>query len=118
MITLIEIAIYAVVLSGGAPQTCKGYDHSYVTCTSSFAKVLPEDVIQFSDGTLVDRDNKGFPRFSNGITSWFESSGWLAFSNGVEVRRVNPDLYKIGNKFECRTEMPDLVECVSTPPQK
>lgn len=112
MVTLIEIAVYALVLSGGTSLTCMGHDHQTVTCSNGLnAKIVLNDAIQYSDGTLADRDAKGFPRFSNGIHSWFESSGWLAFSNGTEVRRVNADLYKVGKNVECRTVLPNFVEC-------
>jgi hypothetical protein len=115
MVTLIEIAVYAVVLSGGAPMVCMGHEHTSVTCSTGLsAEMVSQDIVRFADGTLVDRDLKGYPRFSNGIHSWFESSGWLGFSNGIEVRRYSPDLYKFNQGVECRTDLPNIVQCSRT----
>ena len=112
MMTIIEIAVYAVVLSGGSTLSCMGFDHERVNCTNGLsAEMVSQAIVRFSDGTLVDRDQNGFPRFSNGITSWFASAGCLTFSNGLEVRRITPDTFRFNQGIECHVDMPNLVRC-------
>ena len=118
MITLTEIAVYAVILSGGhAELTCYGHDHERVTCSNGLGATVAESgEISFSNGVIVNR-NKGFPVFSDGTHSWLNSAGWVAFSTGVFVRRQSSDDYKFSTGIECKTQLPTVVECKDVPQQ-
>jgi hypothetical protein len=109
--TVIELAVYAAVLGQAQPMLCR-LETSLVTCSNGYAMVVPaEGLVRFSDGTTVQKDDKGFPAFSNGIHSWLGSAQWLHFSNGVSVRRITNSEYRFGNGLVCRVEVPILVSC-------
>ena len=116
MITLAEIAVYAVILSGGnTGLTCYGHEHERVTCTNGLEATITEGGnVSFSNGVIVNR-NKGFPTFSDGTHSWLNSAGWVAFSTGVYVRHISADYYKFSTGIECKTELPTVVACEDVP---
>ena len=119
MITLTEIAVYAVLLSGGnAELTCYGHEHERVTCSNGLtATVTERGFVSFSSGVTVNRNN-GFPTFSDGTHSWLNRAGWVAFSTGVFVRRMSSDDFKFSTGIECKTQLPSVVECKSIPQTK
>ena len=109
--TLIEVAIYALVLANPGPALCRLGEPARVTCSNGLAAdILSVGAARFNNGVTVRRDDDGFPVFSNGITSRL-SNGWLRFSNGVGVRRVALSRYDFDNGISCRAELPELVDC-------
>jgi len=119
VITLVEIAVYAVILSGGhAELTCYGHEHERVTCSNGLeATITDGGAVAFSNAVTVNRNN-GFPIFSDGTHSWLNSAGWVAFSTGVNVRRMTPDYFKFSTGIECKTQLPNVVACKSVPQTK
>jgi hypothetical protein len=116
MITLMEITVYAVILSGGHTAIdCHGSDHERVTCSNGLEAMVTEaGDIAFSNDVIVHRNN-GFPTFSDGTRSWLDSMGSVTFSTGIHVRRMSSDYFKFSTGIECKTQLPTVVQCVSIP---
>ena len=109
--TLIEVAIYALVLGGPAPALCRLGDNAVVTCSNGLAATIMSDSeARFSNGVIVRRPDGRPPAFSNGVTSGL-FGGWLRFSNGVAVRRTALSRYEFEDGLSCRAELPELVDC-------
>jgi hypothetical protein len=111
-----EIAVYAIVLSGGnTPLDCYGHDHVHANCSNGLeATVTEAEDIAFSNNILVHR-NKGFPTFSDGTKSWLDSTGAVAFSSGMHVRRMSSDYFTFSTGIQCKTRIPTVVQCVLVP---
>ncbi|MBV9862174.1 MAG: hypothetical protein JO267_08490 [Alphaproteobacteria bacterium] len=114
---LIEVAIYALVLSGPAPGLCRLGDDAVVRCSNGLsAEMLSATQARFSNGVIARHRGDEFPVFSNGITSHLGSAGWLSFSNGVAVRRRPDGRYDFDDGVSCRAALPDLVNCTRAQP--
>ena len=114
--TLIEVAIYAMVLSGPMPGLCRLDEGAVVTCSNGLsAQVLSDAEARFSSGVTVRHAGDQFPAFSNGISSRIDAAGWLVFSNGVAVRRRSLSRYDFADGIMCRAELPELVGCSRLP---
>jgi hypothetical protein len=112
MVTLMEVAVYAAVMANGAPLSCTAEDHIHVYCSNGVAAELGDgSAIRYSNGVTVTRDDSGFPTFSDGTRSWWSAAGWLAFSNGVQIRRQDLDAFRFNSGMECKTALPELVQC-------
>jgi len=107
-----EVAVYAAVLAHGTQLTCTARTDTHIECSNGqSADIATGDVIKFSDGVTIVRDEEGFPRFSDGTHSWWASAGWIAFSNGIQIRRMTESRFKLSTGIECRLRQPDTVEC-------
>jgi hypothetical protein len=109
--TLIEIAVYAAVLSGNAPFACHLGDGAVTRCSNGlFAVARSATEVHFRNGVGVSR-NGDVLRFSNGIRAAVARNGALRFSNGIEVRLLPDGGYAFSNGLVCRSELPTLVNC-------
>lgn len=111
-VNILEIAVYAAVLAGGAPVLCHLEEDGSVGCSNGrVAQNLSVVAIRFDDGVTVARGGTALPEFNNGVQSWKGSSGWLQFSTGVGVRGLDRGTVSFSNGLVCRAELPDLVNC-------
>jgi hypothetical protein len=109
----LEIAVYALVLTGNAdPFTCR-QEGETVTCSNGPAAALRGDgVIVFRDGVEVQKLQNGKLQFSNGITSYWGSAGWVQFSNGLSARRQSDGSFRFSNGMECTAQGADAARCL------
>jgi hypothetical protein len=113
--TILEIAVYIAVLSGASPMVCHLQDSETTRCSNGYlAKALSATTVRFSDGITVHREGNAFPSFSNGLKASLGLDGSLQFSNGMVLRRTAGS-YIFSNGLTCRTELPDLINCVRAP---
>ena len=111
MITLMEIAVYAAVMSGSSSLTCFGHGHESVSCSNVLsAEVVTPTTIVYSNGVTVDVSGS-FPVFSDGTRNWLDSIGSVTFSTGMHVRRITVDDFKFSSGLECKTQTPEVVQC-------
>jgi hypothetical protein len=113
--TIIEIAVYAAVLSGAQPMLCGLYDDAVVArCSNGLtAVIVGSSTVAYGNGVVVRHKRDEFPVFDDGLQSWFNSAHWLEFSNGTSVRRRSTGDYEFGNGLVCRLEMPSLANCAA-----
>jgi hypothetical protein len=135
--TLIEIAVYAALLSGGQPMACHVDEDEITLCSNGIAaSSIGPNAAHYSTGVTVRHEGTNFPVFSNGMTSWFSSAHWLQFSNGLGIRRLpaatsgskaangskapggataagSIGAYEFSNGLICRAELPSLVICAT-----
>jgi hypothetical protein len=113
--TIIEIAVYAAVLSGAQPMICSLDDDAIVArCSNGLtAVIVGSSTVAYGNGVVVRHKGDEFPVFDNGLQSWFSSAHWLEFSNGISVRRRSIGDYEFSNGLVCRVEMPSLVDCAA-----
>lgn len=116
--TVIEIAIYAAVMSGASPLVCHLQDSAVTRCSNGLvAEALSATTVRYGNGIVVEHQGDRFPVFSNGMRSWLSSAGWLQFGNGIGVRRIGDGNYVFSNGLHCVSELPDLVNCVGPAPK-
>ena len=109
--TVIEIAVYAALLSGASPMVCHLQENGLTHCSNGYvARALAADTVRFTSGITV-RHNGATLRFSNGIETRLGADGALEFSNGLAVRRDESDRYVFSNGLVCRSDLPSLVTC-------
>lgn len=98
----LQVAVYALVLSGGSePFTCTGQGN-WVHCSNNmWARYNTVGEITFQDGTAARRLTDGTLVFTNGITTTWGSAGWVNFSNGHEVRRMSDGSFRFNGGMEC-----------------
>jgi hypothetical protein len=109
--TVIEIAVYAIVLGGGSPAICHLEDSGMTRCSNGYvAEALSSGTVRFGNGVMVRHEGTELV-FSNGLRSRFDAAGYLRFSNGVAVRRVGDGSYAFSNGVVCRSALPQLVSC-------
>ncbi|MDG3440677.1 hypothetical protein [Nitrospirillum amazonense] len=106
--TVLEVAVYALVLTGGkTPFFCeqKGAAAApvaasvVVECTNGLSATEEKGLIHYDNGVVVSRQPDGNLSFSNGITAHWGAGSWVQFSNGVSMRRV------AGGNFRSSTGM-------------
>ncbi|MEA1677241.1 hypothetical protein [Nitrospirillum sp. BR 11163] len=107
--TVLEVAVYALVLTGGkTPFFCeqKGaavapvvVTQVVVECTNGLSATEEKGVIHYDNGVAVSRLPDGNLSFSNGITAHWGAGSWVQFSTGVSMRRV------AGGNFRSSTGM-------------
>jgi hypothetical protein len=113
--TLIEIAVYAAVLSGASPIVCHVDESGVTRCSNGYiAQMLSANVVRFGNGVTVNHDGDHL-LFSNGIETRLGPTGFLEFSNGLSVHRLVEGNYAFSNGLVCRSELPELVHCVRPP---
>src|SRR5260370_40887346 len=95
--TLIEIAVYAAVLSGASPIVCH-YDESGLTrCSNGYVdRMVSVNVVRFGNGVTVNHDGKHL-LFSNGIRTRLGPTGLLEFRNGPSIQRLAEGNYAFSN---------------------
>jgi hypothetical protein len=114
--SVIEVAIYALVLGHAAPALCSLGNGNVVTCSNGLvATVVAGDEARFNDGVSVRRRGNEPPVFSNGITSRLTRAGLLRFSNGIAVKRISVGRFDFDSGISCRAELPSLVDCAARP---
>lgn len=112
--TLIEIAIYAAVLSGAQPMICRLDDDAITRSSNGLtAEMIGYSTVRYGNGVIVRHYGEEFPSFSSGLQSWFSSARRLEFSNGISVRRRPAGEYEFSNGLTCRMEMPSVVNCAA-----
>ncbi|WP_155524599.1 hypothetical protein [Oleisolibacter albus] len=112
----LEIAIYALVLSGGTnPVTCTRQDavtSDMVLCTNGRSARLDErGAIAFDSGVTVVKHPDGSLSFSNGISAHWGSAGWVQFSNGPSIRRQSDGSFKVSTGMRCVAENRNRARC-------
>ncbi|CAK0757933.1 MliC domain-containing protein [Azospirillaceae bacterium] len=112
---LLEIAVYALVVSGqNTPFACAPYDGKYVACTNGMVATTDRDNnIHFKNGVVITKDARGGITFSNGVTAHFDSTGWVKFSNGYVVRKdfKNRNQFNFSNGLQCELVKEDRAVC-------
>lgn len=118
---VIEVAIYAMVLTSSqpAPFDCVAVRPSGVNCTNGLAATAPTpNVIAFSNGVQVIKDNQGRVRLSNGMTTLYDSAAWVSFKDAagntaISVRKTNTFRFRFSNGYTCEAkgEAPDAARC-------
>jgi len=113
--TVIEIAVYAAVMTGAQAMSCQIDERAVTRCSNGLtAETIGPSSVRYGNGVTVNHAGQEFPVFSNGMKSWFSSSHWLEFSNGISVRRHSAGEYEFSNGLACRVAMPDLVKCAGS----
>ncbi|WP_044558641.1 hypothetical protein [Azospirillum sp. B4] len=99
--TVLEVAVYALVLTGGkTPFFCEQKDQA-VECTNGLSATEEKGVIRYDNGVVVTRLPDGGLSFSNGITAHWGAGSWVQFSNGVSLRRVAGGNFKSSTGMLC-----------------
>ena len=112
-LNVLEVTIFAMVLSGGDPLACTRQEgtEEMILCTNGQVATLDTDRITFKDGTAVVKFPDGTLAFSNGIRSHWGSAGWVQFSNRISIRR-NPDgSFKTSGGLICRNLSEEKANC-------
>jgi len=101
--TLMEVAVYALVLANSQdPFTCTAHGPA-VGCTNGYQAALNGDGdIEFQTGVKVEKTPDGRILLSNGVTTHWGAAGWLQFSNGLSVRRMSDGSFRFNNGMQCR----------------
>ncbi len=109
---VIEVAVYALVLAGGAdPFTCEKRPQG-VACTNGLGAVLNEHGnIEYSNGVQVVKLKDGSLAFTNGVTTHRGAAGWIQFSSGVSVRRMSDGSFRFNNGMSCKAVDATKVDC-------
>lgn len=101
----LEVAVYALVLSGGGTQpfSCSlDAVKADVVCTNGLAaKRNADGNIEFDNGVQVVRLMDGRLAFSNGVNTHWGSAGWVQFSTGLSVRRQTNGSFRFSNGMTC-----------------
>lgn len=119
MLSVLEIAVFALVLSASSPSAtvepfvCVSDRLGGVNCTNGHAASPGKDGnIHFRGGITVIKDRRlGVLRFSNGINARMDSSSWVQFSTGLSSQRNSDGSFRFNNGFVCRQETVDKARC-------
>jgi hypothetical protein len=112
--SVLEIAIYVMVLSGGQPTACESRQkpEPHVLCSDG------TKAFEREEGRLIVRDDiavlkgpDGSLAFSNGLRSFWGSAGWVQFSNGVSVRRNRDGSFKSNYNVVCAAASETKATC-------
>ncbi|TWB41731.1 hypothetical protein [Nitrospirillum pindoramense] len=99
--TVLEVAVYALVMTGGnKPFFCEQTDQ-VVECTNGLSATEEKGVIHYDNGVVVSRLPDGNLSFSNGITAHWGAGSWVQFSNGISMRRVAGGNFKSSTGMLC-----------------
>jgi len=111
-VNVLEVAIYALVLSGGGePFSCEAKAEG-VACTNGLGAVLNDaGNIEYSNGVQVAKLVDGTVAFTNGVKTHWGSAGWVQFSSGLSVRRMTDGSFRFSNGMSCRAESRTKVDC-------
>lgn len=112
---VLEVAIYAMVLSAQHPQPfqCFAVRPEGVNCTNGLAaKPGDSGAIDFSDGVRVLKGRDGQVKFSDGTTTGYDAMAWVTFraADGnpiVSARKIAPLRFKFSNGIHCETTTGD-----------
>lgn len=112
---VLEVAIYAMVLSAQHPQPfqCFAVRPAGVNCTNGLAATPGADgAIVFSDGVSVVKGRGGQVTFTDGTTTGYDAMAWVTFRKPdgapiVSARRVAPLRFKFSNGIHCETTSSD-----------
>ncbi len=112
----LEIAVYALVLSGGTdPFNCTrqdGVTSDMVICSNGRTAALDkEGRIEFETGVRVVKQPDGKLVFSNGVSAHWGSAGWVQFSNGVSIRRQSDGSFQTSTGMSCASSSKDRAAC-------
>jgi hypothetical protein len=104
--TVLEVAVYALVLTGGkTPFFCEqkgpAVAQVVVECTNGLSATEEKGVIHYDNGVVVSRLPDGNLSFSNGVTAHWGAGSWVQFSNGVSLRRVAGGNFKSSTGMLC-----------------
>jgi hypothetical protein len=113
MINLLEVAIYAMVLTNPpAAFKCVADGVGGANCTNGLAaEVTAKGDIRFSNGVTVNKGRDGSVKLSNGVSTHFDIAGWVEFSSGVAVRRETPYRFRFSNGYVCVLAEKEMAEC-------
>lgn len=112
-LNVLEVTIFAMVLSGGDPLVCTRQEgaEDMVLCSNGQVATLDADRIIFKGDIAVVKFPDGTLTFSNGIRSHWGSAGWVQFSNQISVRR-NPDgSFKTSSGLVCQGLSDEKANC-------
>lgn len=112
-LNVLEVTIFAMVLSGGNPLACTRQEgtEEMILCTNGQVATLDAERITFKNDVAVVKFPDGTLAFSNGIRSHWGSAGWVQFSNNIAIRR-NPDgTFKTNGGLICRGLSEDKANC-------
>ncbi|MDE1149346.1 MAG: hypothetical protein PW843_22560 [Azospirillaceae bacterium] len=100
--TVLEVAVYALVLTGGKTAFFCEQKADAVECSNGLSATEGEKgTIRYDDGVVVSRLADGSLSFSNGITAHWGAGSWVQFSNGVSLRRVAGGNFKSSTGMLC-----------------
>lgn len=119
-LNILEIAIYAMVLTAGHPNAyeCVAVKPEGANCTNGLAAKNDGPNLLFSSGVQVRKDNQGRVSLSNGLKTRFDATAWVAFEDSggktvVSVRKTGPMRFKFSNGFQCEAmgNPEDMARC-------
>lgn len=119
-VSVIEIAVYAMVLSASQPRPfeCVEVQPQGVNCTNGLAAdPLPEDGVRFNTGVTVTRGRNRELIFSNGIQVHLDASAWAQFQKDgatlISVRRMDArgSRFVFNNGYACQSVETTTARC-------
>lgn len=112
-LNVLEVTIFAMVLSGGDPLVCTRQEgtEEMILCSNGQVARLDQDRITFKDQIAVVKFPDGTLAFSNGVRSHWGSAGWVQFSNKISIRRNTDGSFKSSSGLVCRELSKDKANC-------